>query len=59
MHKVGLVMHFLVNDSALFFFFLFRAEPVALGGSQARGHIRVIALDLHHSHSNAGSKLHL
>ena len=29
----------------------FRVSPTAYGGSQARGLIRVIAADLHHSHS--------
>ena len=38
-------------------FLLFRAEPVACGGSQARGQIGAIAPDLQHSHSNAESKL--
>ena len=35
---------------------LFRAAPVAYGGSQARGQIGAIAAGLHHSHSNAGSQ---
>ena len=35
---------------------LFRAIPVAYGGSQARGPIRAVAAGLHHSHSNAGSE---
>ena len=30
--------------------------PEAHGGSQARGQIRVVAVGLHHSHSNSGSK---
>ena len=34
----------------------FRAEPVAYGGSQARGLIGAVAAGLHHSHSNAGSE---
>ena len=38
------------------FFCLFRAAPVAYGGSQAKGQIRAAAADLRHSHSNAGSK---
>ena len=42
-----------------FFFCLFRAAPTAYGGSQARGQVRSTAAGLHHSHSNAGSKLHL
>ena len=40
-------------------FCLFRATPVAYGGSQARGLIRATAAPLHHSHSNARSELHL
>ena len=40
-------------------FCLFRAMPVAYGSSWARGWIRATAASLHHSHSNARSKLHL
>ena len=43
----------------LFVFCLFRAAPVAYGGSQARGLIGAIAVGLYHSHSNSGSELHL
>ena len=48
----------------LFFFFfpvfgLFRAEPMAHGGSQARGLIGAVASGLCQSHSNAGSKPNL
>ena len=42
-----------------FFFGHFRSTPVAYEGSQARSLIRAVAAGLHHSHSNAGSKLHL
>ena len=48
----------------LFYFILvyciWRAAPIAVacGGSQAQNWIRVIAASLHHSHSNARSKLH-
>ena len=38
------------------FILLFRAVPVAYGGSQARALIRATAAGLHHSHSNAGSE---
>ena len=38
-------------------FCLFRAVSLPYGGSQARGVIEAIAAGLHHSHSNAGSKL--
>ena len=41
------------------FFLLFRAAPVADGGSQARGPIGATAVGLYHSHSNAGSELRL
>ena len=41
----------------LLFFCLFRAEPTAYAGSQARGQIGAAAAGLHHSHSNARSKL--
>ena len=48
----------------LFFFLfclscLFRAVPVAYGGSQARGRIGAVADRLLQSHSNVGSKLRL
>ena len=42
-----------------FFFFvfcLFRAAPVAYGGSQARGLIRAVAAGLCQRHSNSGSE---
>ena len=42
-----------------FFFFLFRAKPVAYGGSQSRGQIGATAASLHHSHSHARSELYL
>ena len=40
-----------------FFFLLYRAALPAPTGSQARGRIGATAAGLHHSHSNAGSKL--
>ena len=40
-------------------FCLFRAKPMAYGGSQARGQFRPIAASLHHSHKNVRSKQHL
>ena len=42
-----------------FFFYLFRATPVAYGGSQGRGRIGAVAAGLHHSHINTGSEPHL
>ena len=51
-----MVPFFNKNFIALFFFFgLFRAIPMAYGGSQARGRIGVVATSLHHSYSNEGS----
>ena len=47
-----------IAKSAYFLFFcLLMATLAAYGSSQARGPIR--AASLHHSHSNAGSKLRL
>ena len=43
----------------LFYFSLFRAAPVAYGGSQARDRIGAAAAGLCHSHSNVGSETHL
>ena len=37
-------------------FCLFRATPMAYGGSQARGLIGAVAIGLHHSHSDIGSE---
>ena len=42
-----------------FFFFLFRAAPMAYGDSQASGLIGAVATGTHHSHSHTRSKLHL
>ena len=43
----------------VFVFLLFRAAPTTYGGSQARSLIGATDAGLCHSHSNAGSKLHL
>ena len=43
----------------LLLFFFFRAAPGAYESSQPRGWIGATAASLHHSHSKAGSKLHL
>ena len=40
----------------IFFFGLFRATPMAYGGSQARGQIGPVATSLRRSNSNAGSE---
>ena len=37
----------------VYFYFLFRAVPVAYGSSQARGHIGAAIATLHHIHSHA------
>ena len=51
---------FLLNNLLFFCLFPFsRATPSAYGGSQARGPIGAEAAGLHHSHSKAGSELHL
>ena len=42
-----------------FFFFFFRAAPVAYESSWAMGHIGAAAASLHHSHGNARSELNL
>ena len=46
-----------VLSLSFFFFGLFRAMPMAYGGSQARGRIRATAAGLHHSHSHTRSEL--
>ena len=51
------VTHFFGKEVLLFL--LFRAIPVAFGGSQARGGIGATVAGLWHSHSNTGSELHL
>ena len=43
----------------IYLFSLFRATPLAYGGSQARGPIGAVAASLCQSHSNSGSELHL
>ena len=54
---------FAIVYSCFFFFFfsfsLFRATQGVYGSLWARGQIGATAADLQHSHSNAGSKLHL
>jgi len=45
--------------TAFEFVFLFRAAPVAYGGSQVRGQNGPAAASLHHSHSKVGSEPHL
>ena len=43
----------------ILFYCLFRAAPMAHGGSQARGPIGAVATGLYHSHRNTGSEPHL
>ena len=45
-----------LEDLVFFFFLLFRAAPVAYGGSQARDLIGAVATSLCQRHSNAGSE---
>ena len=45
------VLH--IHIAILFFFCLFRAEPEAYGGSQARDPIGAVAASLRHSHSHS------
>ena len=45
--------------ATFFFFFLFRAAPMAYGNSQARGRIGAAAAGLDHSHRNVRSDPHL
>ena len=65
LHIVRLTVVLSLNHYITFFlsfFFLvklFRASPIAYGGSQARGLIGATAASLHHSYSNAGSELRL
>ena len=47
-----------VRGRRVFCVCVFRAPPMAYGGSYARGQIRATAADLYHSHSNAGSLNH-
>ena len=45
-----------IRTTSLFVFNIFRAAPVAYGGSQTRGPIRATAASLHYRHSNARSE---
>ena len=58
-----LILCFVLQMSLIGIFFwgggLFTATPVACGSSWARGGIRAASASLRHSHSNAGSELHL
>ena len=54
-----LIYIFLVSILLFLCVCLFKAAPMAYGGSQARSQIGGVAADLHHSRSNAGFKLHL
>ena len=58
--RVGLDIKskFKIQNIRKAFFFFPRVAPAAHGSSQARVWIRAAAASLHHSHSNARSKLH-
>ena len=43
----------------IYLFSLWGATPAAYGSSQGRGRMGAAAASLHHSHSNARTKLHL
>ena len=53
------VINKFISTSLFIYLLLFRATPMAYGGSKARGHIGATAAGLCHSHSNAGSEPHL
>ena len=55
----GSNLWYLISFFFFFVFCLYRAVPVAYGGSQARGLKGAVAACLCMSHSNAGSVLHL
>ena len=57
MPRMGLLDHMIILLFIYFYFYflLFRATPMAYGGSQARGQIGATAAGVYHSHSNAGS----
>ena len=46
----------LIREKTNPFFILFKAALMAYGSSQAKGRMGAVAADLHHSHSNLGSK---
>ena len=52
-------LSFIDSFGFFFFFFFLGPYPWAYGGSQARGPVRAVATDLHHSHSKVGSELHV
>ena len=61
--KISCISHhclkYLEHNFSFFFFFLFKATPMAYGDSQARGSIGAVGTSLHHSYNNARSELHL
>ena len=54
--KHGILNPLCHKGTPLFIYLLFRAAPMAYGGSQARCQIRATAAGIHHSHSSAGSE---
>ena len=59
LRKFYILLFNLILFYFVLFFGLFRAPLKVYGGSQARGQIGAAAAELHHSHSNSGSKQHL
>ena len=55
-NKNIILIFVLVGDFKAFFFFLFRAAPMAYGSSQVRGRIGAIAASPGHNHNNSGSE---
>ena len=55
-HWSAILISISVPWLSFFFFFLFRATPVAYGSSQTRGRIRAGVASLFHSHRNVGSE---
>ena len=53
------LLFFILFYFAFFFFLSLRAAPVAYGGFQARGPVRIVAAGLCQSHSNVGSEPYL
>ena len=56
--KGGMCQQIINLEGGVVFALLFRAAPMAYGGSQARGRIGATAAGLHHGHSHARSSTH-
>ena len=55
----SIVSFFIFKNLFIYLFNFSGVAQLAYGGSQARGLIGAVATALHHSHSKAGSQLHL